>query len=53
MYVEAQVGNQCRRHALNAFMGGPIVQWGDIEGYAREFEAALRPSRHGRDGQGL
>lgn len=39
MYVEAQVGNQCRRHALNAFMGGPIVQWGDIEGYARDFEA--------------
>lgn len=39
MYVEAQVGSQCRRHALNAYMGGPVVQWGDIEGFARDFEA--------------
>ena len=34
MYVERQVGNQCRRHALNAFFQGGVVQWGDIEIHA-------------------
>ena len=39
MYVERQVGNQCRRHALNAFFQGGVVQWGDIENHAAVFEA--------------
>ena len=39
MYVERQMGNQCRRHALNAFFQGGILQWGDIEKHAVDFES--------------
>ena len=38
MYVERQMGGQCRRHALNAFFGGALVNWGDIESYSKDFE---------------
>lgn len=38
MYVERQVGKQCRRHALNAYFGGSILQWNDVEKYSKEFE---------------
>ena len=38
MYLERQNGNQCRKHALNSFFGGNIVQWGDIELHAENFE---------------
>ena len=38
MYVERQVGNQCRRHALNAYFGGAVLQWNDLEKYSKDFE---------------
>lgn len=38
MYVEKQQGNMCRKHALNAFFGGAILQWGDVERHAENFE---------------
>jgi len=38
LYVEKQSGGECRRHALNAFFGGPVINWGDIETHSKDFE---------------
>jgi len=38
MYVESQVGNQCRRHALNNMFGGSVVEWDELANQATEFE---------------
>jgi len=38
LYVERQSGGECRRHALNAFFGGGVLSWGDIETHSVGFE---------------
>lgn len=47
MYVEAQVGNQCRKHSLNAFFGGNIFSWPQIKGLSNTFEQTYNlPTTH-------
>lgn len=48
MYIEPQVGTQCRRHALNNMFGGPVVEWDELTTQATEFEAYYHlPSTRG------